>query len=116
MSLMSSEPNYSSSHLIEPGLKSFLSQSLKKCHQVKSSYYSFWFNIVLFVGFVAVFGGFLLYMYKGKMTPFELQQKRERDRRYIMQKINTLQIEKEKKLNRNNMITNLPEWEGPYRA
>ena len=50
-----------------------------------------------------------MYMYKGKMSPLEKQQKKERDRRYIMQKINTLQIEKEKKMNRNNMITNLPD-------
>ena len=106
----------STSHLVEPGIKAYLNESLKKCHKVKVTYYSYWFNTVLFLGFVAIFGGFLLYMYKGKMTPLEKQQKQERDRRYIMQKINTLQIEKEKKLNRNNMITNLPEWEGPYRA
>lgn len=106
----------STSHLVEPNMKLYLNQSLKKCHQVKLRYNSYWFNSVLFLGFIAIFGGFFLYMYKGKMTPLEKQQKRERDRRYIMQKINTLQIEKEKKMNRNNMITNLPEWEGPYRA
>ena len=50
------------------------------------------------------------------MSPLEKQQKREQERRYIMKKINTLQIEKERKMNSNNMITNLPEWEGPYRA
>ena len=105
-----------SSHLVEPGIKSYLNQSLKKCHQVKLNYYSYWFNTALFLGFLAIFGGFLTYMYKGKMTPYEKQQKQERDRRYIMKKINTLQIEKEKKLNKNNMITNLPEWEGPYRV
>ena len=104
------------SHLVEPGLKSYLNYSLKKCHSVKMRYYSFWFNISLLLAFIVIFGGFLLYMYKGKMTPFEKQQKRERDRRFIIQKINTLQIEKEKRLNKNNMITNLPEWQGPYRA
>ena len=104
------------SHLVEPNMKMYLSHSLKKCHQVKLKHYSYWFNVILFLGFIAIFGGFLLYMYKGKMSPLEKQQKREQERRYIMQKINTLQIEKERKMNRNNMITNLPEWEGPYRA
>lgn len=74
------------------------------------------FNTILFLGFIAIFGGFLLYMYKGKMTPMEKQQRRQRDRQYIMKKINTLQIEKEKKINRNNMITQLPQWDSPYRA
>ena len=105
-----------SSHLIEPGMKLFLCQSLKRCHVVKMRYYNYYLNISLFIIFVVIFGGALLYMYKGKMTPVEKQQKRERDRRYIMQKIKTLQIEKEKQANNRSMITNLPEWEGPYRA
>jgi hypothetical protein len=106
----------STSHLVDPGLKTYLNQSLKKCHKIRTGYYSFWFNISLFTAFIIVFGGLLLYMYKGKLTPLEKQQKHEQDRRYIMQKIKTLQIEKEKKYNKRSMITNLPQWEGPYRA
>ena len=36
------------SHLVEPNMKMYLSQSLKKCHQVKLKHYSYWFNIILF--------------------------------------------------------------------
>ena len=50
----------STSHLVEPGIKAYLNESLKKCHKVKVTYYSYWFNTVLFLGFVAIFGGFLL--------------------------------------------------------
>lgn len=103
------------SHLIEPSMKNFLNHSLKRTHAIKMTYYNYYFNTMLFLGFVVVFGGWMYYMYKGKMSPLEKRQKHERERRFIMQKIRTLQIEKEKKLNKNRMITELPTWEGPYR-
>lgn len=105
-----------SSHLIEPGVKSYLSQSLRKCHNVKLTYYNYYYNILLFIVFFLLFGGLLFYMYKGKLSPVEKREKMKQERQYILQKIKTLQIEKEKQMNKNSMITNLPEWEGPYRA
>ena len=100
-----------SSHLIEPGVKYFLSQSLKNCHIKKDVYYNTIFNISMFIFIVLLFSGLLYYMYKGKMTPEQKQMKKQEQYNYIMQKINTLRIEREKTQNNQKLITNLPVWE-----
>ena len=61
--------------LIEPGVKYFLSETLKKCHVFNESHNIFLFNLSLFIGFLIILGVVLLFKYKGKLTPKEIQNK-----------------------------------------
>ena len=40
--------------LIEPGVKYFLNETLKRCHVFKESHNIFLFNMSLFVGFLII--------------------------------------------------------------
>jgi hypothetical protein len=48
----------------------------------------------------------LYYKYKGKQSPAIKKKKQEEDRVFIMNRIRSLQIEKQKE--NNHLITNLP--------
>jgi hypothetical protein len=82
--------------LVEPGIKTFLGNTLKQCHDFKMKTYTFFLNLAVLVLFLAVFGGFLYYRYKNKPTPYELRQKMMRDQQIIMSKINSYQDEKKR--------------------
>jgi hypothetical protein len=73
--------------LVEPGVKYFLSDALKKTHDYKMKTYSFVLNLAIGVTFFVVFGGFLYYKYKSKPTPEEKHAKMMRDQAIIMSKI-----------------------------
>jgi len=59
--------------LVEPGVKYFLHQSLKQCHIVREKFENTIFNIGLLFGFLLILGLILIYKYKGKLTPNEIQ-------------------------------------------
>lgn len=61
--------------LTEPGMKYFLHQTLKQCHIVRDNFHNMIFNIGLFIGFLLVLGLILIYKYKGKLSPVELEKK-----------------------------------------
>ena len=73
--------------LVEPGVKYFLSDALRKTHEYKMKTYSFILNLVIGSVFFLVFGGFLYYRYHSKPTPIEKQQKMMRDQAIVMSKI-----------------------------
>jgi len=92
--------------LVEPGASYFFSKSLKNCHTVKKSYMNKLFNVGLFALFVIILTITLMSLYKGKPTLYEKNDKSERERLYILNKIKTLQINKQRE--HNQLITNLP--------
>jgi len=94
--------------LIEPGMKYFLNETLKQCHTFKVSHNIMMFNISLFVGFMVVLGVILLIMYKGKLTPKEIEIKEREKKQYILSKIKNYQ--NAKLLESQNLITGLPKW------
>ena len=102
-------PFQETSKLVEPGAKYFLRESLKQCHRFKDHYYNYYFNMAAGVLFVAVFGGILLAMYKGKPTPVEKMIKQREQQQYIMAKIKAYQHTRQQE--RQELITNLPKWE-----
>lgn len=57
--------------LTEPGVKYFMNQVLKQCNEQKYVFTNTVFNLVLFLIFVLIIGGFLYYKYRGKLTPEE---------------------------------------------
>jgi hypothetical protein len=98
--------------LIEPGVKYFLHQTLKQCHIIKSNFNNILFNLILFISFLLLLGGILLYKYKGRLTPFEKEQKTKEKQQYILSKIKMVQDSKRRA--HQELITGLPEWEPAY--
>ena len=73
--------------LTEPGVKYFMNEVLKTCNERKSLFTNSIFNLISFLIFVLIIGGFLYYKYRGKLTPQEKEaklreQKQVRDKRY----------------------------------
>ena len=62
--------------LTEPGVKYFLNQTLKQCHIVRDNFHNMVFNIGLFIGFLIILGLILLYKYKGRLSPVEIEKKK----------------------------------------
>lgn len=98
--------------LIEPGMKYFLNETLKATHKFKEKYYNTIFNIGLLIFFFIILALLLLYKYKGKLTPQELQEKEMEKKYYILSKIKNFQ---DAKLHsQQQLITGLPHWESEY--
>tara|TARA_B100000902_G_C27190563_1_gene853699 strand:- start:817 stop:1158 length:342 start_codon:yes stop_codon:yes gene_type:complete len=95
--------------LCEPGVKYFISGTLKECHKFKERHMSIFFNIGISILFIIFVGGFLVYKYKGKLTPQEIAQKRRHEKEYIISKLQ--QLSAIKKVQNPNLITNLPTWD-----
>jgi hypothetical protein len=102
-----SKPN-----LTEPGVKYFLNQTLKQCHVIKNNFHNTIFNIGLFIAFLIVLGLILLYKYKGKLTPVEINKKNQEKQQYVLSKIKNFQEAKRKA--HQELITGLPQWENEY--
>jgi hypothetical protein len=98
--------------LTEPGVKYFLNQTLKQCHIIKENFHNTIVNIGLLFGFLLILGVIILYKYKGRLTPVEIQKKNKEKEQYILSKIKNLQ--EAKKRAHNELITGLPEWEPEY--
>lgn len=95
------------SHLIEPGVKYFLHESLKQCHEIKKKYYNLYYNIGAFVFIVGLISVILWVKYKGKLTPIEKKLKSEREKKYILEKLKSIPVPGRER----SMITDLPKWE-----
>jgi len=104
--------NFSKPTLIEPGVKYFLSQTLKQCRDFKNKYNNLILNISLGIGFLFLLGVILLYKYKGKLTPVEKEMKNRQKQQYILTKIKNYQEAKQKAS--QDLITGLPNWETEY--
>lgn len=104
---MDSKPN-----LTEPGVKYFLNETLKQCHQFKMKYHNLMFNFGLGILFFAILGGVLLYKYRGKLTPSEKEVKNQEKKQYILSKIKNFQDAK--RMASQSLITGLPQWENEY--
>lgn len=94
--------------LIEPGVKYWLNQTLKECRRFNDKTVSNIFNIGVTIVLIICVGGFLLYNYKGNITPEEIAQKNKIKQEYIISKLQQLALVKKQK--DTNMITNLPAW------
>ena len=98
--------------LVETGVKYFLNETLKKCHQIKEQFHNWIFNMSLFLIFCIILAAILIYKYKGKLTPIE-KQKREREKQqFILSKIQKFQ--EAKKRAHQELITGLPNWDSDY--
>lgn len=96
--------------LIEPGVRYFLSGTLKECRKFKDNNATILFNISMLGIFVMIIGGFLYYRYKGKLTPVELEVKQRKKKEYIISKLHQMAYLRKTQGNPNGMITALPQW------
>ena len=95
--------------LTEPGTKFFLNETLKQCHVIRNKFHNILFNVGLFIFFLLILGGILLYKYKGRLTPVEKRRKDVEKQQYILSKIKNLQ--QAKKIAHQELITGLPNWD-----
>ena len=95
--------------LVEPGIKYFLHESLKKCSEYKDKYKNYIYNVGIFVIFVIIVAAILIYKYKGKLTDKEISQKEQEKKMYILSKIKNYQDAK--RTAQQQLITSLPQWE-----
>ena len=98
--------------LTEPGVKYFINETLKQCHQYKEKYHNLNFNIGLLVVFFIILGILLLYKYKGKLTPEEIEEKKLQKKQYILSKIRNYQDAKTRA--QQKLITGLPQWDNEF--
>jgi hypothetical protein len=106
------ESNFNRPMLTEPGVKYFLNETLKQCHQYREKHTNLMINIGLFFGFLIILGILLLYKYKGKLTPEEIEQKEREKKIYILSKIRNYQDAKLRA--QQELITGLPHWENEF--
>jgi hypothetical protein len=103
---------YTKPMLTEPGVKYFIGETLKQCHNFKEQYQNMLFNIGLLVLFFTILGILLLYKYKGKLTPEEIEEKESIKKQYILSKIRNFQDAKMRA--QQELITGLPHWENEF--
>jgi len=101
--------NNSKPILIEPGVKYFLNETLKQCHDFKTKYNNYLFNIGLLCAFLLLLGLILLYKFKGKLTPKEKIMRDSQKRQYIISKVKNYQDAKLRA--QQELITGLPHWD-----
>lgn len=98
--------------LIEPGVKYFLSETLKQCRIFKNTYNNLLLNISLGIGFLVILGIILFFKYKGKLTPSEKELRNRQKQQYILSKIQNFKEAKQRA--HQELITGLPQWETEY--
>ena len=98
--------------LTEPGVKYFLNNALKQSHIIKENFHNIVFNIGMAIFFLILLGGILVYKYKGKLTPIEIEKNNKVKREYVLERIKVFQINKERA--QQQLITGLPQWENEY--
>ena len=94
--------------LTEAGTKYFLSQTLRECRRFKERNINIIFNISMMILLITIVSGFLIYKYKGKMSPEEVARKNRESQEYIISKLQQLSSLRSK--SSGEMITNLPVW------
>ena len=98
--------------LIEPGVRYFISETLKNNRNKKQYIDKINTNITLFLIFCLIIGGILYYKRKHKPTLEDLKQKEQLKKYNILNKIKLLSDRKLK--DRNEIITNLPKFESDF--
>jgi hypothetical protein len=94
--------------LCEPGVKYFISKSLKECRNFKDRHITLLFNIWAMLLLFAAVGGFLFYKYKGRITPSERALINRKKEEYVMSKLQYLSAIRQERS--QDMITNIPTW------
>ena len=98
--------NYIKPSLTENATKYYIRKSLIEVRQFKDKYITIFVNILLLLILIGAISAFLLFKYKGKLTPQEKVIKEREKKQYLFKKLQQYSYEKQK--NSQNLITNLP--------
>lgn len=104
--------NVDNPKLVDAGVKFFFKEVLKGCNKYKQNNYNTFYNIMMFIVFCLVLSIILYTRYKGSNNYKSYYEKTLKDKEYIMSKLvyyNRQNIDNQQKI-RNNMITNLPNY------
>ena len=92
--------------LVEAKAKVFLKGALKHSHEIKHRYINHIYNLGLGILLLMVFGGFLLFKYKGKLTPVEKEIKKRKEYEHIL--IQLKKLENRQLKEKQVLLTDLP--------
>lgn len=99
-------------NLIEPGVKYFISETLKNCNRHKYEHYNKLFNLVLFILFFGILAVVIYFSYRNKKDEENKEIKNQKKQEYIL---NMVQQFNDKQLRKHgDKITNLPEFESEF--
>lgn len=99
----------SPSSLVDPKIKTFFNNTLKKCHEFKNRYNTLFMNFIYLFIFLFIIGIILLYKYKGKKNSYQKKIKDIKDKEYILAKlIHINKMSNKEKQNSLGLITDLP--------
>jgi hypothetical protein len=98
--------------LIEPGVKYFLHKSLQRCFRIKEHYFYIIHNLGFMFIFIGILALFILYKYKHKLSDEEKKAQLEQSKRFLLEKIRKINIQKNKA--REEVITNIPKFESSF--
>lgn len=82
--------------LIEPNMKYYLYETLKKCHMNRTTTYYYILNIGIFAIFCFFTAMILYFCYKNKLSDHDKKNKLIRDQQYVLSKIRYYQDESQK--------------------
>ena len=99
-------------HLIENNTRFFVKKVLNNCIELRNTYYYYFINISLLLGFLLIVYVLLYSKYKGKPTKKEQKEKDMNTYKYILSKIKNYQTMKRKA--EQELITGLPNWDNEY--
>ena len=98
--------------LVDVSVKLFFKEVLKGCNKYKQANYNTFYNLIMFAAFCVILSILLYTRSKGTRNYKSYYEKTMKDKEYIMSKLvyyNRQNIDNQQKI-RNNMITNLPNY------
>ena len=104
--------NIDNPKLVDVSVKLFFKEVLKGCNKYKQNNYNTFYNLIMFLVFCFILTILLYTRYKGTRNYKSYYEKTMKDKEYIMSKLvyyNRQNIDNQQKI-RNNMITNLPNY------
>jgi hypothetical protein len=69
-----------------------MNQVLKQCNEQRYVFTNTVFNLVLFLIFILIIGGFLYYKYRGRLTPEEKEARFREQKQDALARLNALNI------------------------
>tara|TARA_B100001250_G_C19704142_1_gene746155 strand:+ start:230 stop:541 length:312 start_codon:yes stop_codon:yes gene_type:complete len=93
-------------NLVERKAKVFLGGALKHSHEIKHKYINQLYNFGLAIVLILIVGGFLLFKYKGKLTPVEKAIKKKKEYEHVLIQLKKLENKQFKE--NQTLLTDLP--------
>ena len=93
--------------LIDSQTGHYLMNTLRQCHETRVVTYSYIFNMIIVVGFVAITASVLYICFTRKNTPQQESIRMEQEKKFILEKIRSLQEQKQYYMQEES-VTKLP--------